>query len=142
MAGPNKWTAADLRRLAPAAEQSYIDALVEGWDAMQTAGINTPIRRCHFLAQAMHETGDFTIIREKCTWSAKRMCELWPARYSMRDPIFLARIAAAREDEETKAEMAYGGRADLGNENDGDGYAYRGGGIFQGTGRGWYRETG
>lgn len=142
MAGPNKWTAADLRRLTPAADQAYIDALVEGWDALQAAQINTPIRRCHFLAQAMHETGDFTIIREKCTWSASRMCELWPKHFSKKDPIFLARVTAARGDEETLAEMAYGGRADLGNEHDGDGYVYRGGGIFQGTGRSWYRETG
>lgn len=141
-----KWTAEKLKRFAPGARDDYIAALVEGWDAMIVSGINTPLRVCHFLAQAAHETGDFKIVRENCNWTLENMCALWPARFKKSDPVFLAKFAACRGDDaaERKAELAYGARTrtDLGNCEDGDGWHYRGGGIFQGTGRNWYRETG
>lgn len=141
-----KWTEAKLRRFAPGARDDYIAALVEGWPAMGVRGINTPLRVCHFLAQAAHETGNFKIVRENCNWTLDNMCQLWPQRFKRSDPAFLARFAACRGDDaaERKAELAYGAktRQDLGNAEDGDGWAYRGGGVFQGTGRSWYRETG
>lgn len=142
-----RWTADELRRLVPKAKPDYIDALVDGWDAMALAGITTPLRRCHFLAQAMHETGDFTIVRESTKWTAQRMCELWPHRWSMKDPLFLARYGACRGDEMALANLAYGGKhslaKSLGNTIDpNDGWYFRGGGVFQGTGRYWYREVG
>lgn len=139
-----KWTADELRRLCPGARPDYIAALIEGQTLLDQAQINTPLRRCHFLAQIMHETGDLTIIREKCTWTVDQMCALWPTRFKKTDPVFRARYATARGDEESLAEMAYGAsvRPDLGNTDDGDGFRFRGGGCFQGTGRGWFRETG
>jgi hypothetical protein len=58
----------------------------------------------------------------------------------------IGRYAACRGDDEKLAEMAYGGWNDLGrklgNTEPGDGWSYRGGGPFQGTGRSWYQEVG
>lgn len=135
-------TAEQLLTFAPRADRHYIDALVGGWPEIQAAGIDTPLRWCHFLAQAAHETGYFRIVRENCTWTAKRMAAIWPNRFKLADPVFQARYRMCQGEENRLAELAYGGRKDLGNIEDGDGYAYRGGGFCQGTGRAWYRETG
>lgn len=144
-------TATDIRRFAPKAKQHYVDALVSGWPDMVSAGLDRPLRLCHFLAQSHHETGGFTIVREATTWSHEQMCvTLWPNRFKKSDPVFRARYAAACRDPEEKpyrlAELAYGrgnslGKS-LGNCEDGDGWNYRGGGFQQGTGRAWYREVG
>lgn len=137
-------TREDLRRFAPKAERHYIDAILGGMDQIRAAGLLTPLRWSHFISQWSHETGGFTIVRERCTWSAKRMTELWPNRFRMSDPVFRARYAACRGDEVQIAELAYGykARPDLGNSEEGDGFAFRGGSFCQGTGRSWYREAG
>ena len=67
--GLDKWTAADLKRVAPGGRDDYINALVDGWAAIQSVGIDTNVAPCHFPAQALHETGGFTIVREDCNWS-------------------------------------------------------------------------
>jgi len=139
-------TEADIRRFAPRAQTFYVQALLDGKAQFKAAGIVTPLRWCHFMAQCFHETGEFTIVRENTRWSAKQMCNLWPTRFKAADPVFQTRYALCRGDErEYKlAEMAYGAsaRPDLGNCEEGDGWNYRGGGFLQGTGRNWYREVG
>ena len=139
-------TAEEIRRFAPRAEQFYVTALLDGKDQFRAAEITTPLRWCHFIAQCYHETGEFTIVRESTKWSAQRMCALWPTRFKAGDPVFQARYAMCRgPDKDFKlAELAYGARVrpDLGNTEDGDGWAFRGGGFLQGTGRNWYREVG
>jgi len=155
------WTLQTLERIAPKpgrrktdsdethagrlkAHAGYLAALVAGWDMLQRAEINTPLRLAHFIAQAAHETGGFTITRENTAWTAERMCELWPHRFKPTDPLFRVKHAACRKDPELIAELAYGFRVrpDLGNTETDDGWQYRGGGIFQGTGRTWFREAG
>jgi putative chitinase len=140
-----KPTVADLKRFEPRAQQHYIDAILEGWPQIEAAGIaESRLRFCHFIGQSAHETGGFTIVREQCTWRAERMCEIWPKRFKMTDPIFRARYAMAKGDDAALAEMAYGYkvRPDLGNNEDGDGWNYRGGGFSQITGRDQYRRAG
>lgn len=136
----------DLRRFAPRAKQPYIAALTDGWPMIEAAGINTPLRWCHFMAQCFHETGGFTIVREHTTWSETRMCALWPNRFKMVDPVFRLKYRACGGSDSDLAELAYGPGNDLGrklgNTEEGDGWAYRGGSFLQGTGRAWYREVG
>ena len=47
----NPVTAEELHRLYPRADHRYVEALVGGWSEIQRAGITTPLRWCHFLAQ-------------------------------------------------------------------------------------------
>lgn len=143
-------TAADIRRLAPGAKPFYVDALVQGWPDLVDGGFNTPLRLCHFLAQMYHETGGFKITAEYTTWSREQMCKLWPDRFKPNDPVFRVKYELACRDEDEKsfklAEMAYndGGKLAkrLGNNEEGDGYNYRGRMFLQPTGRACYREIG
>jgi putative chitinase len=90
-----------------------------------------------FLAQTAHETAGYVIARENTRWTPEQMCALWPGRFKTRlDP----RILACRGDEQRLANLAYGGR--LGNVDADDGWAYRGGGFLQLTGRAAYHDAG
>lgn len=137
-----KLTEAELKEFAPKARREYVDALINGWNDLQRAEINTTLRLCEFLAQTAHETGGFTILRENTKWSGKRMCEIWPGRFKFAaDP----RIIACRGDDQALANLAYGSgdlAKTLGNVEADDGWRYRGGSFLQGTGRAFYREAG
>ena len=126
-----------LREFAPNAQPDYLDALVSEKAALERAGIITPLRLCHFLAQTAHETAGYVYVREYTKWTPEQMCALWPARFKTKlDP----RILACRGDEQKLANLAYGGR--VGNVDADDGWAYRGGGFLQLTGRAAYHDAG
>jgi len=136
-------TAAQLHLFTPNAWQGYGDALIQGTTELTAAGITTPLRTAHFLAQCAHETGGLTILRESTGWSGERMKALWPARFPLgkTDP----RIALARRDDDAPrklANLAYSSRSELGNQGGDDGWSYRGGGLLQLTGRSAFRECG
>ena len=111
-----------LREFAPNALPDYLEALIAEPAALQRAGLTSPLRLSHFLAQTAHETAGYVIARENTRWTPEQMCVLWPSRFKTRlDP----RILACRGDEQRLANLAYGGR--LGNVDADDGWAYRGG---------------
>jgi len=137
-------TAAQLHLFTPHAWPGYCDALAQGGTELTAAGLTTPLRIAHFLAQCAHETGGLTILRENTGWSGERMKALWPARFPLgkTDP----RIILARRDPDEAprklANLAYSGRTELGNQGGDDGWNYRGGGLLQLTGRSAFRECG
>lgn len=137
-------TKADLTRFAPHALDGYLDVLVAGWDAITSAGIDTPLRWCHFLAQIAHETGGLRLVREDTSWTPAQMKALWPSRFPLgaADPRIIAARGRQGEEAEHLANLAYSNRADIGNEGGNDGWDYRGGGLIQITGRATYRECG
>lgn len=102
-------------------------------------GITNKLEQAHFMAQASHESGDFTKFTEGTKYRFGRAKAIWPTRKS----------AIQAKQNELKAKdtdfcpqpwlfnTVYGSR--MGNENNGtndnDGFDYRGGGIFQLTGK-------
>lgn len=83
-----------------------------------------------FLANVLHESNEFTKYEENLSYSAKRLTEVWPKRF----PTIDAALAYSHNPKKL-AEKVYGGRKDLGNEQPGDGFNFRGSGPIQITGR-------
>ena len=96
-------------------------------------GIDTPKRQAAFIGQAQHESNNFKNLEEGLNYSANRLMAVWPSRFPSLD---VANQYA--NNPEKLANKVYGGRADLGNTEDGDGFKFHGRGIFQLTGRANY----
>jgi putative chitinase len=131
-------TEEDLRRFAPRALPGYVEALLSGQQEIEACGLDTPLRLTHFLAQTAHETNGYTIVTENLRYTAKRIREVWPSRFA--GAAGAARAMLCANKPERLAEAVYGGR--MGNTERGDGYAYRGCGFLQTTGRDNYRRIG
>lgn len=114
----------------------YIEAIMQQVPVLERAGIlETDKRLRHFLAQGAAETGGFTIKEESGAYSAEGLRKTFPK--------YFASVAAAMpyaKKPEAIFNRVYGGR--LGNDKLGDGYKYRGRGIFQLTGKSAYAEYG
>ena len=92
--------------------------------------INTPVRQAAFIGQCQHESANFTRLQENLNYSAKGLMATWPSRFPDID------TAERYEYQPEKiANKVYGGRADLGNNQDGDGWKFSGKGLIQLTGR-------
>lgn len=126
-----------VRRLCPRAHPNYVAAFENGDADLEAAGINSPLRLAHFLAQAFHETGDLTILTESMNYSADRMTQVWPGRFPT-----IAAASPYAHNPKALAERTYGGRMGNGPEGSGDGFAYIGRGMIQCTGKESYAEFG
>jgi putative chitinase len=124
--------AADLKKFAPRANPEYVAALLGGMETLRSAGIlDTELRLCHFMGQVGAETGGFSVVRESLNYmTAKRVREVWPARFRHKSDIELAPLV---RNPIRLGDEVYLGR--MGNAHPGDGYTYRGGGFLQTTGR-------
>jgi putative chitinase len=134
-----------VRRIAPRARENYMEAIRQV-TLFEEHGITTPLRMAHFLAQALHETGGFTILRENMNYSAARLVEVFGVN---RHTAAVTASEAERlaGDPAAIAERVYGlgnprKARELGNMQPGDGFRYRGNGILQTTGRGNHRRMG
>jgi putative chitinase len=136
-----------LQKVAPKAFPNYVRAFENGEDLLRNAGISSPIRISHFLAQMMQETGGGTVLRENLRYTTpQRILDIFGVGHHS---------AAIRPEElpglvgnpEALAERVYGLgnplKADeLGNTRPGDGYLFRGGGVLQTTGGANYKHMG
>jgi len=128
-----------IKELAPLARASVLEAFRSAPSVLDAAQVNTPIRQSHFLAQAAHETGGFSRLEEGLNYSAKRILEVFK---SVPSATLANRLA---NNPEALANYVYDDahrRSKLGNTQPGDGYRYRGRGIFQLTGRANYEAMG
>ena len=102
--------------------------------AMGKYGIVTRLRIAAFIAQIGHESGQLTRLVENLNYSAEGLMKTWPSRFD------LVRATAAARKPEQIANIVYAGR--MGNTEPGDGWKYRGRGLFQVTGRANYAACG
>ena len=125
---------------------NYLGAIEQSSALLEQRGINTPLRLAHFFAQALLETGGFTVLRESMNYSAPRLLEIFGVnRHSA--AITEAEAADLAHDEKRIAERVYGlgnpsKARELGNTQPGDGFLYRGNGVLQMTGRGAHKSIG
>ncbi len=111
----------------------YIKAIIDAWPKLEEYDINTPLRLGHFFGQGLVETGWFKYTEEGLNYSETGLKETF--RVYRRNPD-LAKQHARKP--ELIANTVYGGRADLGNTEPGDGWKFRGRGFIQLTGRANY----
>ena len=90
-----------------------------------------PVRGAHFLGQAAHESGNFMLSEEGLSYSVESMMRVWPKRFPTE-----ADAKPYARNPQALANKTYGGR--LGNTEPNDGFAFRGRGFIQLTGRSNY----
>lgn len=134
-----------LRQIAPKAAPALVGAFGRTSD-LKAAGISTPLRLAHFMAQIAHETQGFTKLRESGKYSAKQIVKVFGVgKHSA--AVTAAEAAKLAGNERALFERVYGvgnpvKAKELGNLYPGDGYAYRGGGGMHSTGRDAYTRLG
>jgi len=102
-------------------------------EQLETFEINIAFRPHHFLAQAAHESMGFQKFTENLNYSSDRLLQVFPKYFRNTNP------GAYHRQPEKIANRVYANRMGNGPEESGDGWDYRGRGIFQLTGKNNYR---
>ncbi len=106
--------------------------------AMTTYAVNTPLRQAAFLAQVAVESQELTRLSENLMYThVERLLEVFPSHFSGE-----ADAAKYVGRPQAIANRVYAGRMGNGDELSGDGWRYRGRGLFQLTGKNEYRAYG
>lgn len=120
--------------MTPAKAEEWIDAINL---TFETFGIETPEQQASFLGQCAHESNNFTALVENLNYKAESLCKVWPKRFPT-----LEAAQPYNRNPEAIANHVYAGRMGNGDEDSGDGFAFRGRGLIQLTGRANYRACG
>lgn len=115
--------------------------------------INTPQRIAGFLAQTSHESGGYTMLTENLNYRAATLAACWPNRFAVMGadkkpikengklvPTAVANSIAGKP--ELIANLVYSSRMGNGPAESGEGWAYRGRGLKQLTGKFNYEKCG
>jgi putative chitinase len=102
---------------------------------LKKAAITTPRCIAAFLGQCAEESAGFQSMEEDLSYSAGRLCEVWPSRF----PNTGVAEACALQPE-ALANRVYADRMGNGDEASGDGWLFRGRGLIQITGRSAYQH--
>lgn len=114
--------------------EPYLSELIISADAY---GLKTAERIAHFVSQAKHESNGFKSISENLNYSKEGLMKVFKKYF----PDDLTAKSYARQPEKI-ANRVYANRIGNGDEASGDGWKYRGRGIFQLTGRANYAAFG
>jgi len=130
--------------------EKWIDAIVA---TCQEFEINTPQRIASFLAQTSHESGGYTMLTENLNYRAATLAACWPNRFAVLGadkkpikengklvPTTVANSIAGKP--ELIANLVYSSRMGNGPAESGEGWAFRGRGLKQLTGKDNYKRCG
>jgi putative chitinase len=146
-----------VRAIFPKAKPEYIAAFDAGDAQLATAGITTPLRLAHLLAQCGAESGGLTLARESLMYSTEARLQQIFNNMSLSKPLMPGEVKMLLRQEKDLGERFYGvgfasdlykknsmnggvnpGNArkakGLGNARPGDGFLFRGNGLLQTTG--------
>jgi putative chitinase len=128
----------------------WLDAVVETCVEFE---INTPQRVAAFLAQTSHESGGYTMLSENLNYKAATLAACWPNRFAVLGadkkpikengklvPTAVANAIAGKP--ELIANLVYSSRMGNGPAESGEGWAFRGRGLKQLTGKYNYEKCG
>ena len=104
-------------------------------DTFQKYNISTTKRQAAFIGQCAHESGNFTKLEENLNYSPERLMAVWPSRFPD-----MATAVKYAHNPQLLANKVYSGR--MGNSQEGEGYAFRGRGLIQLTGKDMYANCG
>lgn len=97
--------------------------------------ISTPLRQAAFIGQCAYESNNFKTLEENLNYRPETLIKIWPSRFPD-----LATADKYAHNPQLLANKVYAGR--LGNNQENDGYAFRGRGLVQLTGREVYANCG
>jgi len=138
----------DLKKLFPNANDIVLQDIANAINKYgKDFGIDTKEKLQHFLAQAGHESAKFTVFTENLNYRWEKLDLVWGKYFnSLSNPNldpnkanpndYKRSSTSAYVNVEKFANYVYGNR--MGNNAYGDGYKYRGRGIFQLTGKNNY----
>lgn len=130
----------NIASICPAAPVAELEA------AARHFGIDSPLRRAHWLAQMAHESGGFKVVRENLNYSVEALLKLFGRhRISEADAERYGRTARRPANQIAIANLLYGGefgKKNLGNTQPADGSRFIGRGFKQLTGRANYAACG
>lgn len=120
--------------IGPTAARNFIGPLSDTFDRFE---INNTRRMAMFIAQASHESMQFTHLEEDLYYrSAIQLLKVYRSRFHG-----LADAARFTQQPKELANFVYANRNGNGDEASGDGWKFRGRGLFQLTGRGNYQAA-
>jgi putative chitinase len=120
--------------MKPSKAGEWIDAINVTFEKFD---ISTPERQACFLGQCAHESAGFTALSENLNYSASSLCRVWPKRFPT--------VTDGQNYERNPQKIAnkvYANRMGNGDEASGEGWAYRGRGLIQLTGKSNYEACG
>ncbi|MEN8125830.1 MAG: hypothetical protein ABFR32_11960, partial [Bacteroidota bacterium] len=146
----------DLKKVFPNTFDSILEEIADALNTYaQDFGLDTKEKLQHFIAQAGHESTNFTRFTELTGWKVSSLSRQWSQHFNPvndhdKDPNKLnpndyANSGGVYVDAEKLYNYVYmdenrSDRDKLGNTQEGDGYKYRGRGIWMLTGRDNYQK--
>lgn len=146
-----------VRAIFPRAKAEYLAAFDAGDAQLAAAGVTTPLRLAHLLAQCGAESGELTLTRESLMYTTEARLQKIFNNMRLTKPLMPGEVKMLLRQEKDLGERFYGVSApselykrkgmngginpgntrkarSLGNDRPGDGFLFRGNGLLQTTG--------